>query len=208
LAARARVAPDRRQVLYLSRVDSLNCFMLVSPFVLFFFRVCSFVRFGPSPYSVGIQEGLLLVPGVGSRFCGRGWVKIRGSRGMRFRSSARGAPAKIAEAHSMIILGVGSQAFDFSTRALALLGPCHGKLFCSSCISFVSYVSGLLLEFRSLFVISEGPTCVGSKVWAFPSRQQMTSAFVLFFFNPLFLAVLVFLENRWRTGSPVAVGFF
>ena len=121
---------------------------------------------------------------------------------MRFRSSARGAPAKIAEAHSMIVFGVGSQAFDFSTRALALLGPCHGKLFCSSCISFVSYVSGLLLEFRSLFVISEGPTCVGSKVWAFPSRQQMTSAFVFFesfiFGGPCFFGKS--LEN-WVSGS-------
>jgi hypothetical protein len=51
-------------------------------------------------------------------------------------------------------------------------------------------------------VISEGPTCVGSKVWAFPSRQQMTSAFV--FLNPLFFVFLVFfgksLEN-WVSGS-------
>lgn len=51
---------------------------------------------------------------------------------------------------------------------------------------------------------------MGSKLWAFLSRQQMTSAFVFVFFSESFIfgGPCFSMKNRWRTGSPVAVGFF
>jgi hypothetical protein len=84
--------------LSLSLVDSPNCLLLISSFILFCSHVSPFVLALPLTPG-GFRSGCYLVRGGSLRFCGRGWVEneIRGSRGMRFCSSARGAPARSLE---------------------------------------------------------------------------------------------------------------